>query len=205
MLSQTLHSNFHANCFEIVVKKRILSSSNASKATYFAKVGKNIHSNLLVQTKLSWKHLICFHFSTAGCKNTSKTKMLLKRCLVFQLGCSGLKYKLLLWFQTSLTQTSQLKKRCHPIWHLLCCPSPTKCLQMAFGAKKTWIPASTMSFCMKWSPLHNNIGLGDQQTLLSPNGPNCVVQSHVLAQLWYGFFFPRVWPMSRSGSVLTWA
>ena len=94
---------------KLLWKKRILSSSNASKATYFAKVGKNIHSNLLVQTKLSWKHLTCFHFSTAGCKNTSKTKMLLKRCLVFQLGCSGLKYKLLLWFQTSLTQTSQLK------------------------------------------------------------------------------------------------
>ena len=109
MLSQTLHSNFHANCFEIVVKKRILSSSNASKATYFAKVGKNIHSNLLVQTKLSWKHLICFHFSTAGCKNTSKTKMLLKRCLVFQLGCSGLKYKLLLWFHQLNSNVSAQK------------------------------------------------------------------------------------------------
>ena len=67
-------------------------STNMSKATYFAKVGqKDIHSTLLVQTKLSWKHLICFHFSTAGCKNTSKTEVLLKRCLVFQLGCSGLK------------------------------------------------------------------------------------------------------------------
>ena len=67
-------------------------SPNMSKATYFAKVGqKDIHSTLLVQTKLSWKHLICFHFSTAGCKNTSKTEVLLKRCLVFQLGCSGLK------------------------------------------------------------------------------------------------------------------
>ena len=33
------------------VHNQILSSSNKSKTTYFAKMGKNIHSTLLVQTK----------------------------------------------------------------------------------------------------------------------------------------------------------
>jgi hypothetical protein len=33
------------------VYNQILSSSNKSKTTYFAKMGKNIHSTLLVQTK----------------------------------------------------------------------------------------------------------------------------------------------------------
>ena len=33
------------------VHNQILSSSNKSKTTYFAKIGKNIHSTLLVQTK----------------------------------------------------------------------------------------------------------------------------------------------------------
>ena len=38
------------------VQNQILSSSNKSKTTYLAKVGKNVHSTLLVQTKQSWKH-----------------------------------------------------------------------------------------------------------------------------------------------------
>ena len=52
--------NVHIGLLAVVsktdVQNQILSSSNKSKTTYLAKVGKNVHSTLLVQTKQSWKH-----------------------------------------------------------------------------------------------------------------------------------------------------
>ena len=52
--------NVHIGLLAVVsktdVQNQILSSSNKSKTTYLAKVGKNVHSILLVQTKQSWKH-----------------------------------------------------------------------------------------------------------------------------------------------------
>ena len=125
----------------------------------------------------------CFHFSTDGCKNTSKPKY-------FSNVVSSSSYAVLVWnkncssdFKPASTQTSQLEN--DVILYDIFCAIQPNASKMAFGSKKTWIPALTMSFCMKWSPLHNHIGLCDQRALLRPNGPNCV-QSHVLAQLWHG-------------------
>jgi hypothetical protein len=42
--------------------------------------------------------------------------------------------KLLLWFQTSFNSNVSARKRCHPIWHLLCCS--TKCLQNGLWCKE---------------------------------------------------------------------
>ena len=92
MLSQTLHSNFHENCFEIVVSKNEFSPAQAChRATCFPlPKTKTLSTSLLSKKPAVMETSSCFHVFNFGQKRP-KTKVLLQKLI---LGCT-----LLFWFE----------------------------------------------------------------------------------------------------------